>query len=124
MGWGIVIYVQKGIKYKLREDLRINEPGMVESGFIEIELDKIIYVVGEIYWVPNISEKIFNKKCCELLECIGNQKAIIGGDFNIDYLKLLQHEWSAELYNINVNAQYIPGITLPTQVTHSSCTHW
>ena len=25
-----------------REDLRINETGMVESGFIEIELDKIV----------------------------------------------------------------------------------
>ena len=59
---------------------------MVESGFIEIELDKIIYIVGEIYWVPNTSEKIFNEKYCELLKCIGNQNAIIGGDFNIDCL--------------------------------------
>ena len=60
---------------------------MVETGFIEIELDKIIYVVGENYRVPNTSEKIFNKKCCELFKCIGNENAIIGGNFNIDYLK-------------------------------------
>ena len=95
---------------------------MVESGFIEIELHKIIYVGGEIYWIPNTSEKIFNEKYCELLKHIRNQNAIIGGDFNIDYLKLLQHKRSEELYNINVNAQYIPSITLPTQVTHNSCT--
>ena len=44
------------------------------------------------------------------------------GDFNIDYLKLLQHKRSENLYNINVNAQNIPSITLPTQVTHNSCT--
>ena len=104
MGGGIAIYMQKGIKYKLREDLRINEPGVVESGFIEIELDKIIYVLGEVYWVPNTSEKIFNEKYCELLKHIRNQNAIIGGDFNIDYLKLLQHKRSEELYNINLNA--------------------
>ena len=40
---------------------------VVESGFIEIELDKVIYVVGEIYHVPNTSAKIFNEKYCELL---------------------------------------------------------
>ena len=57
---------KKWIKYKLRGDLSINEPGMVESGFIEIELDKIIYIVGEIYQVSNTSEKIFNEKYCEL----------------------------------------------------------
>ena len=95
---------------------------MVESGSIEIELDKMIYEVEEIYWVPNTSEKIFNKKYCELLKCIGNQNAIFGGDINTDYLKLMQHKRSKELYSINVNAQYIPSITLPTWVTHNSCT--
>ena len=122
LGSGIAIYVKKGIKFKLREDLRINEPGMVESGFIEIELDKTIYIVGEIYRVPNTSEKIFNEKYCELPKCIGNQNAIICGDFNIDYLKLLQHKRSEEFNNINVTAHYIPCITSPTQVTHNSCT--
>ena len=97
LGGGIAIYVQKEIKYKFRKDLRINEPGMVEIGFIEIELDKIIYVVGEIYWVPNTFEKIFHEKYCGLLKGIGDQNAIIGGDFNIDYLKLLQHKRSEEL---------------------------
>ena len=62
---------------------------MVESGSIEIELDKIIYVGGEIYQVPNTSEKIFNEKYCELLKHIGNQNVIIGGDFNIDYFKIV-----------------------------------
>ena len=78
--------------------------------------------MGEIYQVPNTCEKIFNEKYCGLLKLIGNQNAIIGGDFNIDYLKLLQHKISEELYNINVNDQYIPSITLSTQVTHNSCT--
>ena len=27
------------------------------------------------------------------------------------------------MYNIYVNAQYIPSITLPTKVTHNNCTH-
>ena len=118
MGQGIAIYVENGIKYKLREGLRIKEPGMVECGFIEIELDKIFYVVGKIYWVPNTSEKIFNEKYCELLKHIGNQNAIIGGDFNMVY----QHKRSEELYNFNVNAQYIRSLTLPTWVTHNSST--
>ena len=95
---------------------------MVESGFIEIELDKIIYILEEIYRILNTSEKIFNEKYCELLKCIGNQNAIIGGDFNIDYLQPLQHKRLEELYNINVNAQYILSITLLTRVTHNSCT--
>ena len=36
LGGGITIYVQKGIKYKLREDFRINEPGMGESGLLKL----------------------------------------------------------------------------------------
>ena len=63
--------------------------------------------MGEINQVPNTYEKIFNEKYYELLKCIGNQDAIIGGDFNIDYIRLLQHKRSEELYSINVNAQYI-----------------
>ena len=85
LGGGIAA---KRDKIQARGRLNINEPGMVESGFIEIELDKIIYVVGEIYQVPNPSEKTFNEKYCDLLKCIVHQNAIIGSDYNIDYLKL------------------------------------
>ena len=41
---GVGIYIKKGIQYKIRRDLNINDENIIESAFIEV-----IIIIGVIY---------------------------------------------------------------------------
>ena len=57
-GGGVSILVKRSLRTKIREDLSLNEPGLVESIFIELEIPgKHNIVLGSLYRIPNSSEK-------------------------------------------------------------------
>ena len=57
-GGGVSILVKRSLRTKIREDLSLNEPGHVESIFIELEIPgKCNIILGSLHKIPNSSEK-------------------------------------------------------------------
>ena len=66
---GTVLYIKKGLNYKLRNDIQIYKSKQLESTFIEITQDKKHIVVGFIYRHPSMELGEFNSHCLtKLLE--------------------------------------------------------
>ena len=125
---GLMIYVHDDFDYELFSVYE-NSTGW-ENLFIKIHDKKRNskkFVVGNIYRVPNeLSEnlQIFNEEFAQTLEILQTMRShvYIGGDFNIDLLKINQkHHYNAFYENL-VTAGYLPRITLPTRITDHSAT--
>jgi hypothetical protein len=125
-GGGIGIYINEKIQYKLRTDLNIYKEGKIESCFVEIITKKGSrnIIIGEIYKVPGIEDKLFLDEYDNLLTEINKEKVdiVIGTDQNYDYLKLTTHNNTAKLLDINLLHEMLPTITKPTIITHSTAT--
>ena len=85
-GGGVSTLVKRLLRTKIREDLSLNEPRLVESIFIELEIPGICeIVVGSLYRIPNSSEKEFDwiyKKFINDWEI--NKQLLIGIDQSLD----------------------------------------
>ncbi len=123
-GGGVAMYIRKNIAYKLRDDVSIFEEGTFESLFIEITLNGVNHIIGEIYRCPGSNERHFLDTYENLLNQIKkeNKNVIIGTDQNLDLMKFQQHANTAELLDINFANGLIPTITRPTRITHSTAT--
>ena len=123
---GVAIYLRKGIKFINRNDLNIFKEGELESCFIEIirnEKKKNI-IIGELYRIPNTSEKDFLEDYDNLLKKINkeNKELVIGTDQNIDYLKINTNSNSNALFEMNLEHKLLPTVTRPTRITHQTAT--
>jgi hypothetical protein len=121
---GVAMYIRDDLNYMNRDDISINIDGEFESIFVEVNSNNASCIFGEIYRVPNTSEitslaryeTVVNK-----LQC-GKKDGILGTDQHFDYLKYKNHINSAELMNIFLNAGFLPTITKPTRITHTTAT--
>ena len=102
----------------------INIEGEFESIFMEISCNDFSSIFGEIYRVPNTSEITSLKHYETILSKFQHIKKdiVLGTDQNFDYLKYKNHTNSAELMNIFFNAVFLPTITKPTRITHTTAT--
>ena len=111
---GTLLYINKGISYQLRNDLRLCDPGKIESTFIEIIFSKSTdVIVGCICKHPTLPTKDFTNDFISLL----SQKIFLLGDFNID---LLKYEISDSINNFidNHSSNFLfPLISLPTGIS-------
>jgi hypothetical protein len=121
---GVAIYIKNGIKYNRRDGIGINIEGEFESIFVEVISRPTNLIVGEVYRVPNTSETKSVEYYKSIINKINNLKThcILGTDQNFDLLKLETHKNTADLFNSFITAGFIPGITLPTRITHSTST--
>ena len=55
-GGGVGIYVKDDLLFKIRKDLTVNYGQELESIFVEIDHNSHVFIVGEIYRVPNTNE--------------------------------------------------------------------
>ena len=95
-----------------------------ESLFIRLTLTKSSPVVGVIYRPPGQNLKEFNEEIDELLTGIksSSKEVILLGDFNIDLLKINEHNDSSNFHNYLAAHHFLPIITRPTRITSDTST--
>ena len=121
-----LLYINKNINFKVRNDLKIYKYKELESVFIEIINRKgKNTIVGCIYRHPCMEGTEFNDAFLQnFLEKFSdeNKEIIIMGDFNIDILKYDTNSNSAMFLDSMYENLLLPYIISPTRVTPRSQT--
>ena len=124
---GLLIYLRKDIKYKV---LHVCPKSTIWEGqFIQLteKLANKKIVLGNIYRPPmdtNENYKQFISEFATLLAHLDrcNSDVIIGGDFNIDLLKVNDKPIVSEYLDMVISHGFFPKITLPTRLSERSGT--
>ena len=95
---------------------------LIESKFMKLTVNKSSIIIGCIYRHPNGNVSHFNDSLLNVINNINKQDTcIIGGDINIDLLKL--HNKTTENYFTNlIENNFTPCISIPTRITEKSVT--
>ena len=87
-GGGVAVYVCTDLQHTLRPDLTINCNDIFESCFVQLKMNEMPIIVGEIYYAPTSNEQTFLHEYNTILNIINREKRVIlGTDQNLDYLK-------------------------------------
>ena len=118
---GTMFYVRNGIKYKVREDLKIYQSKSLETTFVELINDKESNcIAGVIYRHPNMNTSLFtDNKLNDLLVKLSyenNKKVYLTGDFNFDHLKISSITETSNFYEKVTSNVLFPIITFPTNI--------
>ena len=124
---GTGLYISNNLAYKPRPDLCIHKSKELESTFIEIiNNNSPNSIVACIYRHPCMQLEEFNTDYVEpLLEKLSleqNKKIYIMGDFNVDLMKVDDHNQSSTFLELFESNNLIPQILLPTRITSRSKT--
>ena len=120
---GVAIYIRDGIEFKSRSDLDVFIEGQFESLFIEAKISNMKYIVGGIYRVPSSDANLSDEHYDAILSNLKDvDNVIIGTDQNFDLLKIETHRQASELLDALLSNTFVPTITKPTRITHSSAT--
>ena len=121
------IFLKNHLNYSKRNDLNVfNE--ICELLFVEIDRTKLIkaknIVIGVIYRPPNTEISHFIEIMKDIMEKIKNENKIcyLLGDYNINLINVDSHNLTSEFNDIMYSGGFIPLITRPTRVTHTSAT--
>lgn len=120
MWWRSRNLYQKGIQYKIRRDLNINDENIIESAFIEIiNPQKKNIIIGVIYRPPNSNFNLFENEINKILSKTDKENKIcyLMGDFNIDLLKSESCDFARRFLEQLLTSSYIPLILKPTRIT-------
>ena len=125
---GVALYINENKPYHLRDDLTVFIPHVLESLFVEVQINsKKSIIIGVIYR-PNTQPRAdldeFTDNIYTITSKISteNKHAYIMGDFNIDLLKFRTHEKTNDFINSMITKGYLPLITKPTRITAQSAT--
>ncbi len=118
------MYIRDDLNYIIRDDISVNIDGKFESIFVEAHSNTVNCIFGEIYRVPNTSEILSISYYETILNKLQHIKKdiVLGTDQNFDYLKYKSQTHTAELMDLFLNAGFLPTITKPTRITHSTAT--
>ena len=121
---GVAVYINNKLQFVPRPDLAIFDEGVFESYFIELTAEGRNIIVGEVYRIPNTNQQLFLERYQSIIDKIKLEKKdiIIGTDQNLDYLKIQQHNKTAEFFNMNLSAGLLPTMTKPTRIVHDKAT--
>ena len=125
---GVGIYINSDLSYCRRDDLSIFIPHVIETLFIEVQLNKTKSIILGVIYRPNSQPRadmdIFITKLADITAKINieNKESYIMGDFNIDLLKFQSHEKTKHFIESMLTTEYLPVITKPTRVTDHSAT--
>jgi hypothetical protein len=125
---GVGLYIKDSVTYTLREDLSVFIPHVFESLFIEVtnkhHKNQIVGVIYRPNTAPKSDLNIFSTTYLDILELLNKEKkqSVIMGDFNLDLLQFNKHTATDDFINNVFSQSYIPVITKPTRVTHTSAT--
>jgi hypothetical protein len=121
---GLAMYVLKDIDYELLE-VEKSQSGIWEGQFLKLKLNETkLLTIGNIYRPPrDLIENYTNFKTeFENILRVFNGNVLIGGDFNIDLLKLTEKSIINEYFESVLSNGFIPKITLPTRLTRNNGT--
>ena len=123
---GTLLYIDKNIKYKLRNDLNIYEKKMVESTFIEILNKKQKnMIIGCVYKHPKHEVSDFtNNFITPLLDKLSheNKDIMVMGDFNINLINYNDDKNTGNFLDTMFSQSFLPYITTPTRITRNTKT--
>lgn len=124
MRGGIAMYILNSLPYVTREDLEINIDLEFESLFVEVKTKEQNTIVGEIYRVPNTNERSSIERFHNVANKLKGIKCdiIIGTDQNFDLLKYNTNKNTRDLLDGLIEEGFIPLITKPTRITHTTAT--
>jgi hypothetical protein len=113
---GLAIYIKENLKYEI---LNVKTRQHVwEAQFLKVSMANEQYLIlGNIYRPPKQNAEIYETFLTEL-DCILKSwkgDVLIGGDFNVDLLKIDEKPQNKEFFDIILNNGYIPKVTLPTR---------
>ena len=123
-GGGVGILVNNELRYKIRDDLLLNNSEM-EHCAIEVETKQSNVIVNSIYRPPGTDPTCFNREFASLVKIQKeekNKEYLFGLDHNMDFLKSEHHKNTQEFIEHIFENGLIPTITRPTRVTKSSAT--
>ena len=125
---GALLYMNKNINYKTRNDLTIYKSRELESVFIEVinKRSNKNTIIGCIYRHPCMEPKDFNDTFLQNLiekRSFENKNIILMGDFNIHILKYDTNKEDSEEFLEKMYTNFLlPYITSPSSVTPRSQT--
>ena len=121
---GAALYIRKGQDYNLRPDLSKSVLSVAENIFIEITLENNKKMLIGCFYRHHTSIKFFvDEFLLDILNKVlmeKNKICTLIGDFNIDLLKIDEHEDTNYFYNIISAHGFRPLILQPTRITSSS----
>ena len=126
---GLAIYLHEKYNFKTVPSPIISD--ILEGHFIEIsEVDTnrpTHILLGNIYRPPRdvlLNYKSFTEELALTFQTFKdrNYDIIIGGDMNIDLLKIKEKDSVNEYFDMIVSSGFFPRITLPTRISNSSAT--
>lgn len=123
---GTLIFISDKLKYRVRNDLKINKAKELESTFIEIlnKKDKNI-IIGCIYKHPKMPIYEFMESYMNILLIKlqnGNKNKMLLGDFNINLLNYDSDPNTTEFADSMFSSYFFPCINIPTRITPRSQT--
>ena len=121
---GLAMYLKDNLQYEV---LDINDvlSEIYETQFLKVKLtNNSAVTIGNIYRPPrdNSDNYIQFKEQLERVLLQLNGEVIIGGDFNIDLLKIPEKPIFNEYLEMLISNGYIPKIVLPTRLTRQNGT--
>ena len=131
-GGGIGFYVKSNYEFEILEEESVFMPGVYESLWIKVKIDKTSYkIIGNVYrpnTAPAANLNLAISTHCSIISKLMSNKAHakcaieIAGDFNLDLLNFQNHQQTNEYFESLLSFGLLPVITKPTRVTHSSAT--
>lgn len=125
-GGGVGFYIKDTLIFDCIENQWLNmDFDSFEYMFIKLKQKKSRDImIGSIYRPPNQSMDDFNNEFSSLLLKINNpkNKIILAGDFNIDLLKIENHQPTYTFFNIMCSHSLLPTILRPTRITADTAT--
>ena len=125
---GVCLFIKENLIYKLRDDIGVFIPHILESVFIEItNTHGKNLIIGVIYRPnsgPHADLDIFSRTMQDIMDIIRheNKSCVFMGDMNIDLLKCDTHSKTNEYLDTVISNGYLPVITKPTRICSSSAT--
>ena len=117
---GTLLYIKKGMNYKLRKDLQIYKPKQLKSTFIEVVQNKERIIIGCLYRHPSMELSEFNNHyLSNLLDNLSdeNKTVVFLGDFNAGLLKYDKDCNVSVFLDTMYSNLLLPHIASPTCVT-------
>jgi len=115
---GLAIYIHNNISYKVL-DKQVSPSNIWEGQFLEIALHRKCLILGNVYRPPRDVNENYYTFIEEFNNCLKDisDEALIGGDFNIDLLRINEKQVISEYFDSVVSSGFIPKITLPTRLS-------
>ena len=124
MGGGVGILVNRSLRSRLRNELRV-ETEVLEHTIVELKTDtkNILLVSG--YRPPNSNVRKFLKEYKMLIQSLIQSKyhsIVIGIDHNLDLMKVHKHTQTNEFLELSLKSSLMPCVSKPTRITTNTAT--